>query len=534
LTNPSSSRDDAPAMTPVNGAHALLATLEANGVTTCFANPGTSEMHFVAGLDDVRAVHAILCLFEGVATGAADGYARVTRRPAATLLHLGPGLANGWANLHNARRAHVPLLNIIGDHATYHGALDAPLQSDIRALASALDGWTRTSTDSDHVASDVADALHAAYGPPGQVATLILPADVSWNELTTQPAKWPVVSRPPLIAPSEHELVRAIDALRSKRTAILVGGATLDAEQLNLAERIAVASSSKFLVETFPAIMERGVGIASPERLIYVPEFAAAQLQDIDALVVLGARDPVSFFAYPNVPSALRAPTCDLIDIGAPGTDTLSALTVLADALGPARIPAAVGDVADAPSGELTTQSLAAAIAATLPDDCVVSDESNTAGVHFYGATRFAPRHSWMTLTGGAIGMGLPLALGAAVGSGRRVLALEADGSMMYTLQALWTMARESLDVTVVGLSNRSYAILNFERQRVGAIGEGSAGQRLLDIDDPTLDLCALASAQGVPSVRVTTAEELVEALRRSYATPGPMFIEAVLPKGLI
>jgi acetolactate synthase-1/2/3 large subunit len=517
----------------MNGARALLETLSTNGVTTCFANPGTSEMHFVAGLDEVRDVRGILCLFEGVATGAADGFARVTKRPAATLLHLGPGLANGWANLHNARRARVPILNIVGDHATYHATHDAPLQSDIAALASALNGWCRSSTNSDTLASDTAAAIQAAYGPPGQIATLILPADVSWNELSTIPASWPVASRPPSAAPDENELTRAINAFRSKRTALLLGGDALDTEQLNLAERIAVASSSKFIVETFPAIMERGSGVASPERLIYVPEFAAAQLKDIDALVVLGARDPVSFFAYPNVPSVLRAPGCELINVASPGTDTLTALTILADALGAAKIPSAVGDVPATPTGELTTQSLALALAATLPDDIVVSDESNTAGVHFYGASRFSPRHSWMTLTGGSIGMGLPLALGAAVGSGRRVLALEADGSMMYTLQALWTMARESLDVTVVGLSNRSYAVLNFERQRVGVIGEGSASQRMLEIDSPALDLCALASAQGVPSVRVTTADELVEALRRSYATPGPTFIEAVLPKGL-
>jgi acetolactate synthase I/II/III large subunit len=519
-------------MTSANGAHALLATLRANGVTTCFANPGTSEMHFVAGLDDFADVHGILCLFEGVATGAADGYARVTQRPAATLLHLGPGLANGWANLHNARRAHVPVLNIVGDHATSHAAYDAPLQSDITSLASGLDGWQRTISSTEQVATDTADAIRAAYGPPGQIATLILPADVSWNTLSTVPA-WPVVERPSLVAPDGQQLSRAIDALRTKRTALLVGGSALDAHQLSLAERIAAATSSKFLVETFPAIMERGAGIASPERLIYVAEFAAAQLKDLDALILIGARDPVSFFAYPNVESVLSAPGCELISVASPGTDTRAALDVMVDALEAPVVSAAPGDVPLAPSGELTTQSLAAALASTLPEDVIVSDESNTGGVHFYGATRYSPRHSWMTLTGGAIGMGLPLALGAAVGSRRRVLALEADGSMMYTLQALWTMARESLDVTVVGLSNRSYAVLNFERQRVGVIGQGSASQRMLEIDDPTLDLCGLASAQGVASVRVTTADELVAALRRSYATPGPMFIEAVLPKGL-
>ena len=520
-------------MTSVNGAHALLATLQANGVTTCFANPGTSEMHFVAALDDFPEVRGILCLFEGVATGAADGFARVTQRPAATLLHLGPGLANGWANLHNARRAHVPLLNIIGDRATYHATYDAPLQSDIGALTATLEGWHRTTDDGDRVAADTAAAIGAAYGPPGRIATLILPADVSWNQLSTVPSSWPVASRPTLDEPDEREVRRAIEALRTKRTALLVGGGALDANQLNLAERIAATTSSKFIVETFPAIMERGAGVATPERLIYVAEFAVAQLKDIDALVLIGARDPVSFFAYPNVASVLSAPECELINVAPPGTDTAAVLNALADALDADVLRSLSVEMPSTPSGDLTTQSLAAAIAATLPEDVVVSDESNTAGVHFYGATRLSPRHSWMTLTGGSIGMGLPLALGAAVATGRRVLALEADGSMMYTLQALWTMARESLDVTVVGLSNRSYAVLNFERQRVGVIGEGSTSQRMLEIDDPTLDLCSLAQGFGVPSVRVTTADELVSALRRSYATPGPMLIEAILPKGL-
>jgi acetolactate synthase I/II/III large subunit len=269
-------------MKPVNGAHALLATLRANNVTTCFANPGTSEMHFVAGLDDFPDVRGILCLFEGVATGAADGYARVTKSPAATLLHLGPGLANGWANLHNARRAHVPILNIVGDHATYHAHYDAPLQSDIGAIASALDGWYRTTKSSDDVAVDAADALRAAYGLPGRIATLILPADVSWNELSTVPASWPIVPRPTFSDPDDFQVARAIRALRTQRTALLVGGAALDAAQLNLAERIAAATSSKLIVETFPAIMERGAGVASPERLIYVAEFALAQLKDVD------------------------------------------------------------------------------------------------------------------------------------------------------------------------------------------------------------------------------------------------------------
>lgn len=517
----------------MNGAHALLATLRANGLTTCFANPGTSEMHFVAGLDDAPDIRAILCLFEGVATGAADGYARVSGAPAATLLHLGPGLANGWANLHNARRARVPLLNIVGDHATYHAKFDAALQSDITSLAGTLEGFVRRSLRPDDVARDVADALSACYGPPAQIATLVLPADASWGELAAPPPAWPVAERAGARAVRDDEFARATALMRTKRTAIFLGGTALTTEQLLLAERVASVCDSRVIMETFPTIMDHGANIASPERLIYLSEFAISQLSGLEALIVIGTRVPVGFFAYPDVASELVDNGCDVVELAPPGTDTGEVLRALADVLGASPLAPAAGAPPDAPTGALTTLSFAAAVGATLPEHVVVADESNTSGVHLLGATQFSPPHRWMSLTGGAIGIGLPLALGAAIGSGQRVLALESDGSMMYTLQALWTMAREGVDVTVVGLSNRSYAILNLERRRVGATSDGATSQRMLDLDNPTLDLCALASAQGVPSVRATTADELVAALRRSYATPGPMFIEAVLPKGL-
>ena len=517
----------------MNGAHALLATLAANDVTTCFANPGTSEMHFVAGLDDAPQMRAILCLFEGVATGAADGYARVTGKPAATLLHLGPGLANGWANLHNARRARVPLLNIVGDHATYHTQYDAPLQSDISSFAAALNGWQRRTLGPSDVARDTCDAVSAAYGPPGQIATLILPADASWGELESVPTSWPIATRNALFDIDGHELDLACQALRSKRSAIFLGGSAVNAQQLNLAHRIGAATGARVICETFPAMMDRGAGIASPERLIYLSEFAIAQLRDLEALILVGSIEPVGFFAYPDVASRLVPEGCDLIALAPPGSYTLEALEALAREFRAETSSAPAGDRPAAPSGALTTQSFAAAVGATMPEGLIVADESNTSGVHLFGATQFAPAHQWMTLTGGAIGYGLPAALGAAVASGRRVLALESDGSMMYTPQALWTMAREGLDVTVVALSNRSYAILNLERQRVGAVSDGATSQRMLELDGPTMDLGAVATGLGVESLRVTTADELVSALERSYATPGPMFIEAMLPKGL-
>jgi acetolactate synthase I/II/III large subunit len=517
----------------MNGAHALLATLHENGVDVCFANPGTSEMHFVAALDDAPATRAILCLFEGVATGAADGYGRVRGAPAATLLHLGPGLGNGWANLHNARRAHTPIVNIVGDHATYHSVYDAPLQSNIEDLARPLEGWYRRSASPGDIAADTAAAIAASYGPPGCVATLVLPADVSWSEVPTDAAVSSIATRVTHFPFDEVSLAGALVALKSKRCALFVGGEALTKANLELAQRVATATNAKLLMETFPAIMDRGADVASPERLIYVSEFAVDQLKDCDAVILLGAREPVGFFAYPNVPSRLVPEGCEVIEVAAPGSDVGAALDLLAEALRAPALSHEYGERPSAPSGELTTHSFAAAVGATLPEGVVVADESNTSGVQLFGATRFAPEHRWMTLTGGAIGYGLPVAVGAAVASGRRVLALESDGSMMYTLQALWTMAREGLDVTVVGLSNRSYAVLNFELARVGAVSQSATSARMLELDDPTLDLAGLAQAQGVPGVRVTTAEELVAALERSYATPGPMFIEAVLPKGL-
>ncbi|HEY5111697.1 MAG TPA: acetolactate synthase large subunit [Acidimicrobiales bacterium] len=517
----------------MNGAHALLATLDANDVNVCFSNPGTSEMHFVAALDDAPHMRAILCLFEGVATGAADGYARVKGTPAATLLHLGPGLANGWANLHNARRAHVPLINIVGDHATYHSIFDAPLQSNIEALASGLEGWYRRTTSSDDLARDAADAISAACAQPGRVATLVLPADVSWSEMKAAPPSWPRATKTAPHAIDDATFDRALRALTSKRCTLFLGGSAMSNVQLNLAQRVAAATSSRFMMETFATVMDRGQGVASPERLIYLSEFAADQLKESEAVIMLGAREPVGFFAYPNVPSRLVPEGCEVIDLAPPGSDTLSALKALVEALKAPAVEIERGDPASPPTGELTTHSFAQAVGATLKEGVIVADESNTSGIHLFGATRHSPEHQWMTLTGGAIGYGLPVALGAAVASGRRVLALESDGSMMYTLQALWTMAREGLDVTVVGLSNRSYAILNMELTRVGAVRESATSARMLELDDPTLDLAGLASAQGVPSTRVETADELVTALERSYATSGPMFIEATMPKGL-
>jgi acetolactate synthase I/II/III large subunit len=514
----------------MNGAQALLRTFTGCGVTTCFANPGTSEMHFVAALDAVPELRGVLCLFEGVATGAADGYGRMTGRPAAVLLHLGPGLGNGIANLHNARRANTPVVTVVGDHATYHKRFDAPLESDLDALARAVSSWVRRPARSADVGADAADAIAAALRPPGQVATLILPADASWSE-GAEPAGLPAI-RPP--APAAGETIdAAAAALRSGEPCVLLlGGAALRRPGLEAASRIAVAGHARMLSETFPARTERGAGIPPLERLAYLAEFAAAQLAGTRHLILAGARAPVSFFAYPDRPSSPVPDGCEVHLLAEPGDDVPGALTALADLVAPDAKPAPQqpGQLG-LPDGDLTAETAAAVIGALLPEGAIVCDEANTSGLWLPAATAGAPPHDWLALTGGAIGQGLPLAAGAAVACpSRNVLALEADGSAMYTISALWTYARERLDVTTVIFSNRRYAILGMELDRVGATGGGAAARSLFDLSRPDIDFVALATGMGVPGGRATTAAELAAQLRQALAEPGPHLIEAVVP----
>ncbi len=512
----------------MNGARALLSTLVDADVDVCFANPGTSEMHFVAALDDVPAMRGVLCLFEGVVTGAADGYGRVAGRPAATLLHLGPGLGNGLANLHNARRARTPLVNIVGDHATYHARYDAPLQSDIASIASPVSGWYRSTARADDVGADAADAVAAALGPPGCVATLVLPADASWSESTTGPCPPRPRGRSTMVpADTIEEVAKALRG--GERAALLLGGRALRADGLQAASRVASTTGAALLCETFPANLERGAGIPAVDRLAYLAEMAQAQLDGVRHLVLVDAKSPVSFFAYPDKASDLVPASCTVHTLARPGEDAAVALEALAEAVGArgdAGVPAAPGRP-DRPAGALTTETLAAAVGATLPEGTIVVDEGNTSGLFVPAATAGAPRHDWLTLTGGAIGIGLPMATGAAVAAPERpVLCLQADGSAMYTLQALWTQAREGLNVTTVVLSNRSYAILNMELHRVGADAGGPLARRLLDLTDPELDFCDLARGMGVPARRVENAEDLVTALEGGFAEAGPTLIE--------
>jgi acetolactate synthase-1/2/3 large subunit len=507
----------------MNGAHALLRTLVAGGVDTCFTNPGTSEMHFVAALDDVPEMRAILALFEGVATGAADGYGRMADRPAATLLHLGPGLGNGLANLHNARRAGTPIVNIVGDHATYHVPLDAPLTSDIVSVANNVSAWVRESVKPEDVGRDAAEAIAVARA--GAVATLILAADASWSD-----GAEPVTDHAAPSARAGAAIDLVVKALRSgEPAALMVGGKATRADALVAASRVAATTGAKLLCETFPARLERGAGIPAVDRLGYLAEFAMAQLQGLRHLVLVGAKSPVSFFAYPDKPGDLVPDGCE-VHIVDP-----SQLGELADALdAPADAAVRAGAARpETPTGALTPETIAHAIGALLPEGAIVSDEANTAGLFVSGATAGAPRHDWLTLTGGAIGQGMPVATGAAVACpDRPVINLQADGSAMYTLQSLWTQAREGLDVTTVIFDNRSYAILNLELSRVGARTDGNAGD-LFNIGRPPLDFVALANGMGVPGARAETADELVKELGRALAEPGPHLVHAILPARL-
>jgi acetolactate synthase I/II/III large subunit len=517
----------------MNGAQALIRTLTESGVDVCFSNPGTSEMHFVAALDKVPEMHGVLCLFEGVATGAADGYGRMAARPAAALLHLGPGLANGLANLHNARRARTPLLAVVGDHATYHKRFDAPLESDIDALAGTVSVWVRRSQRSADVAADAAEGVAAAMRPPGGISTLILPADVSWSEGAEPAPPLPVRAPAPVPEATVESVARTLRS--GEPCVLLLGGAGARRPGLEAASRVAEASGARLLCETFPARLERGAGIPSVDRLAYLAEFAAGQLEGTRHLILAGAKAPVSFFAYPGKLSSLVPGGCGVDVLAEPGDDVCAALAALADLVAPGTKPLAhEAERPLLPSGDgaLTGDAVAAAVGALLPEGAIVSDEANTSGLWLPGATAGAPPHDWLTLTGGSIGQGLPVATGAAVACpGRPVLALEADGSAMYTLSALWTHAREGLDITTVIFNNRSYAILNMELNRVGAEPAGDAARNLLELSRPDLDFVALATGMGIPASRARTPGEFGSQLQRALAEPGPHLIEAVIQR---
>lgn len=510
----------------MNGAQALVQTLLSSGVEACFANPGTSEMHFVAALDQSVGMKCTLGLHENVVTGMADGYFRVARKPACTLLHCGPGLANGLANLHNARRASSGIVNIVGDQATYHRQYDAPLTSDTESLARAVSGWVCTSSDAADVGADAARAVQAANAQGGQVATLILPSDASWSEggIVVSPLL------PIAPAPIEAEALEACAALlrSGKKVLILLGGNALTADCQEAAWRIAKASNATILAEYSPALVARGCGRPQLERIPYSIDLAVERLKSFEGLITVNAKAPVSFFAYPGKPSVQYAPGTQIASLSDQGQDPLQALNALADEL---RAPAAsIPDPGSRPTaarGVITSEGVAQTLAALMPENAIVSDESISFGRNFYPFSHAAPPHDWLHLTGGAIGDGLPVATGAAIAAGgrRRVISLQADGSALYTVQALWTQAREKLPCTTIILSNRKYNILIGEYKNVGA-KPGQTAMSMLDLSDPNISWVSIAKGFGVEAASASSLKELADLLAHSFSLDAPFVIE--------
>ena len=515
----------------MNGADALIRALADAGVEVCFANPGTSEMQLVAAIDGEPRMRAILGLFEGVVTGAADGYGRMAEKPALTLLHLGPGFGNGSANLHNANRANSPIINMIGDHATYHREYDAPLTSDIHAFASPVSDWIGDSQSPEHLAEIGVQAFEAASIYPGQIASFIAPADHAWS---SAPAHSRQVER---IAPptaSDDAVKEAAEALReTTNSTLFLGGMALRSDALFQAGRIAAATGTRLITETFFTRLQRGEGRVPVERLPYFGEQAAEYLQDFDAMVIVGTKAPVSFFAYPGKPSYLVADRTRVVGLADGRCDALDALTRLADALEAPAEPAILQPFAQhaLEQGPINMVEMGKVLSNHIPENAIVCDEGATNGLGAFLFTGCARQHDWLTLTGGAIGMGLPLALGASVACpNRKVIALQADGSAMYTPQALWTMVRENTDVAVVLLNNSSYAILNIEMQRVGVENPSDKAKSLLDLSNPTIDWVNIANGMGMPASRVETVAEFDSAIAEAMAHRGPRLIEVILP----
>lgn len=515
----------------MNGAESLVRTLVSGGVNACFANPGTSEMHFVAALDRIEGMRCVLCLFEGVVTGAADAYYRMTGEPASTLLHLGPGLGNGLANLHNAKKARSGIVNIIGEHAGYHIKHNAPLTSDIEGVARPMSDWVRTALSSNTVAADGALAIQAAREAPGRVATLILPADTAWGDADGPATVLPPVARLPVASDAVSAGARALTC--GEPALLMLGGAALRGKALELAGRIAAKTGCRLMSEYNNARMESGAGRVQATRLPYVVDVALAALKGFRQLVLVGAKTPVSFFAYPGKPSVLIPDDCKVTRVAGVESDLEGALEALAAELDARNTPPA-GIAALArpalPAGKVTLDGIAAVLAALIPENAIVIDESITTGRSFDAAMAGAPPHDWLNIMGGSIGWGLPAAVGAAFAApDRKVIALEGDGSAMYTLQALWTMARENLDVTVIVFANRSYKILHVELANVGAGVPGRKANDMLTLDRPNLDWVALAKGLGVEAGCATSLEELAQQFRRGLARRGPYLVELVI-----
>ena len=516
----------------MNGAECLLRTLVVNGVDTCFMNPGTSEMQFVSSLDRVAGMRGVLCLFEGVCSGAADGYARMLRRPAATLLHLGPGLGNALANFHNARKARSPVLSIVGQHTAKHLRYDAPLTADIEAFARTVSAYVRTLERPEDMGKAASAAILAARTPPGQVATLIVPADFSWSEAGEPLAGFPQAER---TGPRAECIREAACVLRScEPTGLLLSGGALLSPGLKAAGQLAAGAGVRVFADRFAARMECGAGRFAPQRIAYFPEEAESMLAGLKHLILVESQAPVSFFQYPGRRSYLAPEDCALHVLASVEEDGTEALQALVEECGVGRYNPPLPQVSQPalPEGaRLTPDAIGRVLAGLMPEGSILSDEMVSSGEAISRHLSSAAAYDFLPVTGGAIGQGLPVAVGAALACpDRKVIALEADGSGMYTLQSLWTMAREQLDVVTVILANRRYHILDIEMQRTGAGELGRVANDMIDIGRPDLNWVKLAEGLGVPATRATTADEFIAHFRAAVNQTGPTLIEAVIP----
>ena len=514
--------------TVMTGADALVQTLADCGVKACFANPGTSEMHLVTALDNEPRVRSVLCLFEGVATGAADGYARVSGVPAMTLLHLGAGYMNGGANIHNAKRAHTPMINVIGDHATYHVRYDAPLTSNILGLVGPNSIWVKSVDDVSKAGTLAEEAFRASQSGKGGPISLILPADSAWNEGAQKADQRPLPTKQPA---SEDIVAEAAQKVTSaEKPMILISGTALSEAGLSQAARLE-AAGVRVMTDAFIWKQARGAGRFAPARMQYFAEGAMADLEGADLMLVAGTQMPVAFFAYPDKPSVLVPEGCELFLMGGPESDSAETLKLLADKLGAkGSAPVMERKAPDCPDGPVTPKTVGQSINRHMPSGGLISDDGVTASLPVFLATMGAEPHELMMLTGGAIGQGMPLAIGASVAKpDAKTICLTGDGAGMYTVQSLWTMARENLDVTTIVFVNHSYRILNIELQRTGAGNPGPAAQSMLNLGTPEIDWVAMASAQGVHAEAVSTAEAFDEAFERAMNTKGPKLIAALM-----
>jgi acetolactate synthase-1/2/3 large subunit len=515
----------------MNGAESLLKSLVASDVNVCFGNPGTSEMHFVAALDAVEGMRSVLGLQENVVTGAADGYARMAGKPAATLLHLGPGLANGLSNLHNARRASSPVVNIVGDHASSHARYDAPLASDLAGFARPVSDWILTSRSALNVGADAARAVHAAKQSPGQIATLILPADTAWETADD-------VAQPLPLAACARAADATVDRVAGlmgggSKIVLLVRGEALRGRGLVVAGKIAAKTGARLVCDTFAPRIERGAGRVRVERMPYFGEHAAEFLAGTELLVLVGARPPVSFFAYPDKPSWLTPDGCQITVLTQPQEDGVVALEALMEALDAQGASERVNEVRSAAfslDGALDAQAVSQIVTKHLPANAIVADEGVTSTMPYYDMLSGAAPHDFLNLTGGAIGSMMAVSTGASIACpDRKVVTLVGDGSAMYTVQSLWTQAREKLDVVTIVYANRGYKVLTNELSRVGARLDGPRATSMLDLHSPSLDWVSIAQGLGVAAIRTESKRAFEDAFIRAVGQHGPYVIEAIV-----